>query len=96
MNFSSIKTKFLVLIISLIIIVSGALTYFFLKQSNELLQSELKERGIVLARYLETISEESIANRNIFKTLDPLVQSLAQAPDVSYVVILTPSGEVLA
>jgi len=92
----SLRDRLLLLACVLLIGLSAVLAWFFLQQSQELLISELKKRGVTLASNLAFASKRGVARDNIFGSLDPLVDALIREPDVAYVAVLNADGTVLA
>lgn len=68
----------------------------YLTQSRNLLQSELRKRGIALCRNLASVSKDGILTEDLFKSLSPVVRSFMSEPDVVYVIIMNKESKVLA
>jgi len=91
-----IRDKFLVYVIMLLIVLGSILTVVSVIQQKNILDKELKKRGMSLVKSLASSSILSVLLDDK-KSLNSLVQTLKNEEDVSYVVIVsTFNGKVLA
>ncbi len=92
----SIRYKLLLVVLAVILALGVAVT---LQVRNRLvadLSQELETRGLAIARDMADDAEELILTQNIFGLYQELRKGLENNPDVRYVFVLDPNGQVLA
>lgn len=91
----SLQTKAVIVISILVILVSAVLTVFFIRQEEEIIRAQFKERGTALAGNLAYNCEYGILTGNK-AALENLVEGVVNQPDVVYCRVKDAEGEMLA
>lgn len=87
------------LFISIILLVSSIsiiLSFWFTVNTQKLVLSELILRSNVLAKSISDSAVKGVETQNVFRSLNPLIQSAMGQKDIVYIHILDASGTVLA
>lgn len=93
--FNTIKTKFFIWLIFLVIFIALIFLIFFINQSNYLIKRELTDLGISLVKNLSYSSELAIASEDeIF--LKPYLEGIFKEKDVVLVVVYNKTGNIIA
>ncbi|GAB4534719.1 MAG: hypothetical protein Fur0018_24680 [Anaerolineales bacterium] len=92
----SIRYKLLGMVMAVILFSGAAITAQVQVQLQRDLQQSLEERGIALARNLAEDSTNLILTQDIFALYQSLRTTLETNPDVRYVFLLNPQGQVIA
>lgn len=91
----SLKTKFIIYVIPLIIFISLSLLFFFLNRANNLAESELAEVGFALAKTLSYSSELAVLSEDETFLEAPL-RGIFEEEDVVSVTVYNREGRILA
>ncbi len=92
----SVRDKLIYLVSIGVFSVSVVLTLYNISRTRNLLKGEFRKKGKVFAENLSYISRKGIMRENIFKSLNPLVESFKNDMDVKYVAIMNDRGRILA
>src|SRR4030095_7688798 len=90
-----LKVKFSLLITSLVFLTVALVGFFLLQQQQRGLAEEMTKRGLTMAENLASGAKSSLLT-NDHLNLNVLVKDAMRDPDVAYVVIANPDGEILA
>jgi adenylate cyclase len=90
-----LKVKFSLLITSLVFLTVALVGFFLLQQQQRSLAEEMTKRGLTMAENLAAGAKSSLLT-NDHLNLNVLVRDAMRDPDVAYVAIADPAGEVLA
>src|SRR5262245_54927266 len=91
----SLKVKFGLLITALVFLSVALVAFFLLQQQQRGLAEEMTKRGLTMAENLASGAKSSLLT-NDHLNLNVLVKDALRDPDVAYVVIANPDGEILA
>jgi PAS domain S-box-containing protein len=91
----SIRTKSILLVVALVVMVSGTVAFFFIRTEQKLINSQYLEKGLLLARGLSYNAEYAVLTGNR-KMLENLVEGTMGQPDVIFCVIWDIKGKILA
>lgn len=95
MQLRSLKTKFIVYIILLILFISLSFLTFFINRSNQLIEEELTDLGFSLVKNLAYSSELAIASEEeIF--LKPYLEGIFKERDVISITVYNRKGYIIA
>ena len=89
-----LKVKFGVLITTLVFLSVALVGFFLLQQQQRSLAEEMTKRGLTMAENLASGAKSSLLT-NDHLNLNVLVKDALRDPDVAYVVIANPDGEIL-
>ncbi|MFN3928073.1 MAG: ATP-binding protein [Thermoflexus sp.] len=92
----SIRYKLLGMVLGMILLLGLAVTLQVRSQLAAHLRQGLEERGLALARDLAEDATDLILTQNLFGLYQQLRNTLETNPDVRYIFIVSPQGEVLA
>ncbi|WP_376792666.1 ATP-binding protein [Thermoflexus sp.] len=92
----SIRYKLLGMVLGVILLLGLAVTLQVRSQLAGRLRQGLEERGLALARDLAEDATDLILTQNLFGLYQQLRNTLETNPDVRYIFIVSPQGEVLA
>ncbi len=92
----SIRYKLLGMVMAVILLSGAAITVQVQAQLRHDLQQSLEERGIALTRALAEDSTNLILTQDIFGLYQSLRTTLETNPDVRYVFLIDPRGQVIA
>jgi methyl-accepting chemotaxis protein len=95
MKIRSFRTRVIVIIIPLIVLVCMSYLLFFLNRMNDRLERELMTRGSSLARNLASSSELALLSEDI-TFLESSLTGISEEEDVVYVIIYNQGGQVIA
>ena len=90
-----LKVKFSLLITTLVFLAVALVGFFLLQQQQRGLAEEMTKRGLTMAENLAAGAKTSLLT-NDHLNLNVLVKDAMRDPDVAYVAIANPDGEVLA
>lgn len=91
----SLKVKFSVLITALVVLAVALVGIFLLRQQQQSLAEEMTKRGLTMAQNLAAGAKSSLLTNDQLN-LNVLVKDAMRDPDVAYVAITNPDGEVQA
>jgi class 3 adenylate cyclase len=91
----SLKVKFSLLITTLVFLAVALVGFFLLQQQQRGLAAEMTKRGLTMAENLAAGAKSSLLT-NDHLNLNLLVKDAMRDPDVAYVAIANPDGEILA
>jgi signal transduction histidine kinase len=91
----SLKVKFSLLILALVVVTVGLVTAFLLRQQEQSLRAEMTKRGLTIAENLAAGAKSSLLT-NDHLSLNVLVKDALKDPDVAYVFIADQDGKVQA
>ena len=89
-----LKVKFGLLITTLVFLSVALVGFFLLQQQQRSLAEEMTKRGLTMAENLASGAKSSLLT-NDHLNLNVLVKDALRDPDVAYVVIANPDGEIL-
>ncbi len=89
-----LKVKFGLLITTLVFLSVALVGFFLLQQQQRGLAEEMTKRGLTMAENLASGAKSSLLT-NDHLNLNVLVKDALRDPDVAYVVIANPDGEIL-
>jgi class 3 adenylate cyclase len=89
-----LKVKFGLLITTLVFLSVALVGFFLLQQQQRSLAEEMTKRGLTMAENLASGAKSSLLT-NDYLNLNVLVKDALRDPDVAYVVIANPDGEIL-
>ncbi|RMF05080.1 MAG: HAMP domain-containing protein [Chloroflexi bacterium] len=92
----SIRYKLLGMVLAAILLLGLAVTFQTQAELARDLRQSLEERGVALARDLSEDATDLILTQNIFGLNQEIRATLETNPDVRYVFILNPQGQVVA
>ncbi len=92
----SVRTKFLGIILTLTILLGLSVTWQVRAVMNRTLIEELQERGRSIISDLAARSVDPILLNDTFALYELLAETVSNHPDVVYVFVLDPQGQVLA
>ncbi len=87
--------KFSLLITTLVFLAVALVGFFLLQQQQRGLAEEMTKRGLTMAENLASGAKSALLT-NDYLNLNVLVKDALRDPDVTYVVIANPDGEILA
>jgi len=90
-----LRTKFISIVIIIMLLMAGMLSLFFLSQQRTILTEELKKRGIALTRNLAYNCEYGVITEDEV-ILGQLIEGIKKHEDISYAVVFNEEGKVLA
>ncbi|MGH7335058.1 MAG: adenylate/guanylate cyclase domain-containing protein [Candidatus Rokuibacteriota bacterium] len=90
----SLKVKFSLLITALVVLTVALVGFFLLQQQQRGLSEEMTKRGLTMAENLASGAKSSLLT-NDHLNLNVLVRDAMKDPDVAYVAITNPDGEIL-
>jgi class 3 adenylate cyclase/uncharacterized membrane protein affecting hemolysin expression len=90
-----LKVKFSLLITTLVFLAVALVGFFLLQQQQRGLAEEMTKRGLTMAENLAAGAKTSLLT-NDHLNLNVLVKDAIRDPDVAYVAIANPEGEILA
>ena len=90
-----LKVKFSLLITTLVFLAVALVGFFLLQQQQRSLAEEMTKRGLTMAENLAAGAKSSLLT-NDYLNLNVLVKDAIRDPDVAYVAIANPDGEILA
>ena len=89
-----LKIKFSVLITALVFLTVALVGFILLRQQQDSLSEEMTKRGLTMAENLAAGAKSALLT-NDHLNLNVLVRDAMRDPDVAYVVIANPDGEIL-
>src|SRR5512145_1993530 len=90
-----LKIKFSLLITTLVFLAVALVGFFLLQQQQKGLATEMTKRGLTMAENVAAGAKTSLLT-NDYLNLNVLVRDALRDPDVAYVAIANPDGEILA
>lgn len=85
--FSSLRTKFVVLVVAILVVTLGIMTYSSVRSQNRIFSGDLIEKGRLLGFFASRVLPESIIAYD-FTTLNQVMQDLTSQKDMVYSVVI--------
>jgi len=91
----SIRTKIIGIILGLVILLGGGLTFFVRQALHDALSSELETLAVSVARDLASRSTDLILVNNVYALYDLVQETQRNYPDIRYILILDTNNQAL-